>query len=265
MQLFEERNRDRMKSAVGVAAFHALLGYALIKGLAYRAAEQASENPKIFNVALDPPPPPEAEPPRVEPSPAKPKPKDPEGAASPKNLRDTPSPIVALPPVVVLPVPTPVVVAPVAGEGTRPSAGASDVPGPGTGSGGTGNGLGSGESGTGTGGGGGGGTGTGLRWIRGSIRHSDYPEAAIEAHASGTVYMRFVVTPDGRATDCTVTRSSGNAALDGTTCRLIERRFRYRPARDHQGRPVAHPVEGRHDWELGPEPPTIDVEPTIPD
>lgn len=257
-----------MKSMVGVAAFHALIGYALIKGLAYRAFEQPTENPKIFDVAPEPPPPePEAEPPRIEPSPAKPKSKDPEGAASPKNLRDTPTPLVALPPIVVLPVPTPLVVAPVAGQGNRPSAGASDVPGPGTGSGGLGTGFGSGDSGDGTGGGGGGGTGEGrgLRYLRGRIDDSDYPREAIAARASGTVYLRFVVAPSGRVENCRVTRSSGNAALDRTTCRLLERRLRYEPARDRTGRPVASTVEGEHEWGLSAEPEPIDIEPTIPD
>jgi protein TonB len=35
-----------------------------------------------------------------------------------------------------------------------------------------------------------------------------------------------------------VIRSSGDADLDGTTCQLIERRYRYRPALDAEGRPV---------------------------
>ena len=43
----------------------------------------------------------------------------------------------------------------------------------------------------------------------------------------------------GASSGCEVVKSSGSAELDGTTCRLIERRFRYRPARDAQGRAIA--------------------------
>lgn len=59
------------------------------------------------------------------------------------------------------------------------------------------------------------------------------------------MFVRFTVGTDGRAGGCTVMRSSGNAELDATTCRLIERRFRFDPARDTQGRLVSD-VKG---WE----------------
>jgi protein TonB len=158
------------------------------------------------------------------------------------------------------------VAAPVAGQGDKASAGAADVPGPGTGSGGIGTGLGSGNQGTGTGGGGGGGAmGIRARWIRGRIYDSDYPRRAYNAGIGGTVYLRFVVEPDGRVGRCSVTRSSGNRDLDSTTCRLIQSRFLYRPARDAQGRPVAETVRGEHVWEVEPEPPPIEVEADIPD
>jgi protein TonB len=222
----------------------------------------------MFDVVEPPPPPPPAVPPppeKVKKSTVA-KPKDPEGAASPANLRDTPTQIVAPPPEIRLPVPPPVTAAPVAGQGNAESAGAADVPGPGTGRGGQGNGLGSGQYGTGTGGGGGGlGLGSPARWVSGRIRDSDYPDSAFRARAQGIVYLRFIVAPSGRVSDCRVTRTSGNAALDQTTCRLIMRRFFYRPARDVEGRPIASEIRGEHEWELGPEPPPIDVEPDIPD
>ncbi|MBO0123988.1 energy transducer TonB, partial [Streptococcus pneumoniae] len=91
-------------------------------------------------------------------------------------------------------------------------------------------GTGSGSGGDGNGPGGGG--GTVLRLLEGSITGRDYPRAAAEAGASGTVGLRFTVGVNGRVTDCRVTRSSGNADLDETTCKLIKRRFRYAPSRD---------------------------------
>ncbi|HMJ92675.1 MAG TPA: energy transducer TonB, partial [Allosphingosinicella sp.] len=160
-----------------------------------------------------------------------------------------------------IPVPTPLPAAPIAGQGSVEAAGAASVPGPGTGRGGQGIGLGSGTRGTGTGGGGGGGLGTRARYLSGGIRDSDYPRSAIEARKSGTVHLSFTVAPTGRVSACRVTRSSGSRALDETTCRLIMQRFRYRPARDGAGRPVADTIGGEHVWELGPEPPPIYVEP----
>ena len=267
--LYEERNRDRIKSALGVAAFHAVLGYALLAGLGFEVPAAVSEQLKLINLAEEPPPPPIKEPKPVEvrtekESVKKARAEKPEGAASPPNLTSTPTPIVAPPPEIRLPVPSPVIAAPVAGVGSDPSAGAADIPGPGTGSGGQGTGTGSGAGGSGAGGGGGGGR-IRARWISGRIRDRDYPRAAARAGIGGTVFLRFVVAPDGRVSECRVTRSSGSPDLDSTTCRLILQRFRYRPARDSTGRPVPEVITGEHHWELGEEPEAVEIEPTIPD
>ena len=52
-----------------------------------------------------------------------------------------------------------------------------------------------------------------------------------------------------------MTRSSGNAALDVTTCRLITERFRYKPTRDASGRKVPDTVTGTQAWHLHRPPP----------
>ena len=260
----DQDRRDRLKSAVAVGALHALLAYAFLTGLGFDIPGEVGNQLKLFEVTEEPPPPPAkpAPPDTAESEIAKPK--EAEGAASPKNLRDTPTEIVVPKPEILIPVPPPVIAAPVAGLGNLAAAGASDIPGPGTGSGGQGTGLGSGEYGSGTGGGGGG-RGTNARWLRGAIYDSDYPRSAYEGRIGGTVFLRFRVAPDGRVSDCAVTRSSGHRELDAVTCRLIMRRFRYRPARDARGRPVAEVIRGEHVWEVSPEPPPIDVEPDIPD
>jgi protein TonB len=69
------------------------------------------------------------------------------------------------------------------------------------------------------------------------------------------VFVSFVVGPSGRVDSCKITRSSGNRDLDATTCRLIQRRFRYRPARDGSGKAITETVRGEQEWEVGPEPP----------
>lgn len=217
-----------MKAGAAVAAFHALLGYAFIAGLAYRDVPEASDNLKIFDITV-PPPLPEA------PAPEQAA-REPEGEASAANLKAPPAPIVAPPPRIRLEVP-PLVV-------TAPSRGASDIEGPGSGSGGEGAGTGSGGQGSGTGGGG----GTRAQRISGALDYEDLPLSARGRSARGAVAVRFVVQSDGRVTGCDVTRSSGDGILDETTCRLIERRFTYRPARDNEGQPVAQTVYTTFNW-----------------
>lgn len=244
--------KDRLRSAAAVVLIHVALGYALISSLGYTVVPKPADALKLFDLTDEPPPPPPIVPPRPEHA-AKPthKPKDAEGAAAPPALRNTPTEIAAPKPPVERPTPLPA--APIAGQGTAPAAGAAMTPGPGTGRGGIGNGLGSGLSGNGTGGGGAGGLASPPRQIAGDISDDDYPRSALIARSQGTVYFRFTVEPDGRVSDCGIRRSSGSRALDETTCRLARARFRFRPATDTAGRPVAAVLNGEQEWALGPE------------
>jgi len=66
----------------------------------------------------------------------------------------------------------------------------------------------------------------------------DYPPGAARAWPrDGRVFVAVRVQLDGRATDCKVNRSSGNPAIDADTCRLVEAKVRFTPARDRLGRP----------------------------
>jgi protein TonB len=247
--------RDRIGAAAGVAVLEALLAYALLSGLHVVPGVPAPDALRLLNLVPPPAPPPPKKP---KPPPLKERAARPEGAAAPPNLRATPTEIVRPPPTMVFPPPPPVAAAPIAGTGAAPSAGAAPVPGPGTGAGGIGNGTGSGLGGNGTGGGGSGGGGRGRgkppKHISGTIRHADYPEPAKEAGAQGRVWVRYTVQVDGRVGNCRILRSSGNASLDETTCRLIQQRFLFRPAKDERGRPVqADLVEG-HEWDITDKP-----------
>ena len=64
----------------------------------------------------------------------------------------------------------------------------------------------------------------------------------------GTVGVRIAVGASGRPSGCQVTRSSGNAGLDSTTCRLLQQRLQFSPARDRQGNPTSSVVESTHVW-----------------
>lgn len=231
--------RERAVAALAVAGIHALIALALVQGLQVRLGAVDQPSLAAFDLTVPAPPPPV----EADPAPAT-DPRD-EGAAAPPALEAIATPVVAPP--VRLPQPSPVVAAPVAGVGTESSAGAAPVPGPGTGGGGVGTGTGSGRGGDGQGGGGG---GVRAEKTGGAIIDRDYPRAARRARVEGSVTTRFTVGTDGRARGCLVTGSSGNAELDATTCRLIEQRFRYRPARDVRGDPVAEIRGWRQDWWL---------------
>ncbi|MEO0501562.1 MAG: energy transducer TonB [Pseudomonadota bacterium] len=131
--------------------------------------------------------------------------------------------------------------APAPSDGRESDAGAAQVEGPGTGLAGTGTGRGAGGDGM-------GGGGTRAELVSGEIRNRDYPRAARKARAEGVVEVNYDVGPDGRVRNCRVTLSSGNAALDITTCRLIEDRFRYEPARNGRGQPTTDVTGWRQTW-----------------
>jgi len=259
MRIEAANRRDRLTAAAGVALLEAALGYALITGLHVVRGLPAPDPLQVIGILPTPPPPP----PKPKPPPPKERTRSPEGAAAPPNLKATPTEIVRPPPPPLLFPPPPVAAAPIAGTGAAATAGAAPVPGPGTGAGGEGNGTGSGLGGNGTGAGGGAGRGTPPRQIHGRIKDKDYPESAKAAGAQGVVWVRFTVLTTGRAANCRVTRSSGNSAIDETTCRLIQDRFRYKPAKDERGRPVQADLVERHEFIMreGDAPPEDDPGP----
>lgn len=84
--------------------------------------------------------------------------------------------------------------------------------------------------------------------IAGELTNADYRAARAPTGAAGTVVVGFTVRANGRADTCRVIRSSGYAAFDEATCRLIERRFRYRPAEDESARPVDWEIRTDYTW-----------------
>jgi protein TonB len=218
----------RARAGALVAALHLLIGYALLTGLGVHIVRTIGSPLRVFNVAPVPPPPNEAA------IPAPVRVHAPEGAAAPPSLRARPTPIVAprraaRSPVRAAPEPLP------SPTGSASRAGASRTPGPGTGAGGQGSDAGAGRGGSGTGGGG---MARPAQRISGAFDYADHPDRPRPNRAE-VVGVRFLVGADGRVRDCSVTRSSGNPRVDAATCRLIEQRFRYRPAQDANGNPVA--------------------------
>lgn len=229
----------RQRIASGSAAVLAVVavGFGLASGLDLDVVRKVSE--AISAVAIPAPPPPEPIVPQTVPSDAA------SGKASAANQHAKAAPIAApktkLPPII-----PPITAAPLPANGNDTSAGATPNPGAGSGAGGRGNGTGAGGLGNGTGG------GTKAVWQSGTIRDRDYPAAASRARVGGEVEVRFTIQPTGRVTGCRVTRSSGDAALDATTCRLIQERFRFKPATDAAGDAIASPYGWRQSWWLEP-------------
>lgn len=87
--------------------------------------------------------------------------------------------------------------------------------------------------------------------VAGQITARDYPREARANRAEGEVAVVLLVRPDGRVGGCRIDRSSGDPSLDATTCRLIQSRFRYRPAEDGYGQPVEDEAGWVQRWSLG--------------
>ena len=222
------RPRERALALTAVVLVQLALGALLLRGFHVDLTQSAGVVQRLISVTLAKPPPPRTpvQPPQ--------RPKHHQAAApkaAPDKLGGSPGPAPAHAPPSVAPV---VALKPTAapsggGRGTGPALGA--------GAGGTGgNGYGEDEG------------GTDLEQIAGEITPRDYPKDLREAGIGGRVQFTFVVEPNGRVGRCTITRSSGVLELDQLTCRLVQRRFIYRPSTDRYGRPIEDEVDGEHDW-----------------
>ena len=232
---------ERFVSAAAVVVIHATFAYLILTGFGVDVVATAQRTLTAFNVSLPPPSKSPVETRLL-------KSKEPQGAASAKNLKAKASPVLATEPVLQPPIKPEIRAAQKPRDGSERSAGASNERGPGSGAGGQGDGSGAGGRGNGAG---------GLivvsraRLISGFINNNDYPRGAAKANIGGTVIAFYTVRANGRVTDCKIKRSSGNGELDATTCRLIEQRFRYDPARDSNGNAITDVTGWQQRWWLG--------------
>jgi TonB family protein len=84
--------------------------------------------------------------------------------------------------------------------------------------------------------------------VSGALTNADYARSGVPRGTNGTVFIAFRVRSDGRVDRCRVVRSSGNTTIDRETCRLVERRFRFRPARDAAGRAIDFALQTDFTW-----------------
>lgn len=101
--------------------------------------------------------------------------------------------------------------------------------------------------------------------MAGLISQDDYPVEALRRGEQGTVGVRLDIDSAGRVSACTVTQSSASASLDEGTCALLQKRARFIPARDANGRPTTDSVTTKISWRLmqsedsGPVQPALEV------
>lgn len=77
----------------------------------------------------------------------------------------------------------------------------------------------------------------------------DYPDASRRAGEEGAMSVRVAIGADGRVTGCEVTASTGFPRLDARACQVAMRRWRFTPASE-DGRPVESSMEKRVVWRL---------------
>ncbi|MEQ1548305.1 MAG: energy transducer TonB [Chakrabartia sp.] len=211
MAYADQEMSSRRILAIGfVALLHAGVGYALVTGLAYDAAKAVFEDTKLFDIVPEEPKPPEEPPP--------------------------PPPKVDLPPPPKMTVPPPVVQTNIQSNNTAPAFTEKAVQAP----------------------------PPPPRPVEapppppkvaqkavqkgGSISDDDYPPSAQRNEESGTTTATFTIGPDGKVASCNA--SGASSTLDAETCKLIIRRFRYKPALGADGQPMSETKSQRVTWRL---------------
>lgn len=201
----------RFWAIVIVVIIHIFLGYAFVTGLAYNVVKKVAKDLKTFDVQEEPPPPEELPPP---PPPDKPLPPPPVTLPPPivQTQSTTPPPVFApQPPPVFTPQPVPVPAPPP--PPPKPVVATRAVP----------------------------------RGGAGAIDNSFYPSSAIRNEEQGTSVASFVIGADGRVQSCNA--SGATPTLDAETCRQILK-WRYKPAQDASGQPIAQPMRQNVRWVL---------------
>lgn len=223
--------KTKIFALAAVAALHVAAIGALIAAFGVNVVVETVKSIAAFDVStppLPPPPPPEPEAKAVEP----------QGAAAPPATRATPRPR-PNPRIVVVPKLAPVA----ASTGVAVQSGAAAA-GAGSGGGGQGSGTGSGGRGNGSGGG----IAKRAEKIAGELKTKDFPKSGAGERDGRFIIVRYTVGTDGRVRNCRVVQASGSTEADAITCRLIEKRFHYRPAQDGEGKSVADETGWKQWW-----------------
>ena len=208
----QQQAGNKTTSIVIVILIHVAIGYLLVTGLAIDAVKQVVERVTTVEVKEEEPPPEPEEPPPPEPD--TPDPVSPPPPNAPESLiemprespiqttqRETPQEVFRRPDVTQEPVRAaePVERPPSKARGVQPKNQRS--------------------------------------WA--ARIQDNYPRRAAQEEIEGTVGVRVTVTADGKATGCSVTKSSGSDILDQAACKDLERYGRFDPALNDAGDPIS--------------------------
>ena len=228
--------RTKLGVALLVIGLQVLLALALVRAFTPDFATKVVDSVvATFSVTVTTPPLPEPTPPPP------PKAPEPAGKSGNEGKRAVPRAAVALPtklPISKVPAPK------ASSTGSADTSGAG-TKGNGTGAGGPGNGTGSGSGGNGQGG------GAVSKAVKtaGDINSArDYPIATRDLRINDFVIVAITVGTDGRPTGCRVSRPSKDAQANAITCQLALKRFRFKPATDASGKPVASIYGWKQSW-----------------
>jgi protein TonB len=216
----QQQAGNKTKSIVIVVLIHVAIGYLLVTGLAINAVKQVVE--RVTTIDVEEPPPPE-EPEETPPPPDQPtSPPPPVAPPPPINIAPAPPPIQTQPTIPppsppALRIPPPAPVAPPAPPPAPSKARGAK-------------------------------TKNERSWA--ARIQENYPARALREEIEGTVGVRVTVTPDGRATGCSVTSSSGSDILDAAACQGMERYARFDPALDAAGNPTSDTYSTRITYRL---------------
>lgn len=86
--------------------------------------------------------------------------------------------------------------------------------------------------------------------LQGIIASSDYPGIALTENREGTVQFVILIDERGKVADCTVTNTSGVAALDAQSCAIVKERARFKPAIGSDGKPAKASFQQTITWRL---------------
>jgi protein TonB len=207
----QQMSGNKIAAFIIVAILHAILGYALVTGLAYDVVKKAVQRVTTVDIKeevkkeelpppkkLDLPPPPPA-------------------IAPPPKMTIT-APVQTITTVTEAPPPPPVIVPPPPSAPPPPRFSPTKAT---------------------------------PRGNPGSWANSnDYPSRALREEREGVTRFRVTVGADGRITGCSVTGSSGHPDLDEATCSLVSRRGRFNPAKDGEGQPTTDSWSSAVRWQI---------------
>lgn len=82
------------------------------------------------------------------------------------------------------------------------------------------------------------------------VTNADYRPRWIREGLTGKASFTLRIDANGKVAGCTITRSTGHAALDTATCDLVTDRARFDAARDGNGKPVAGTFSSTITWNI---------------